>query len=122
MILIIWTFQQQAQSQPQPFQFVQPQNNSQNVEEDEFDEFVGPNTVGSRLASFQVRIFTKIQGVPHLRSFHYHRSHYHGFWLKYVQVGDFCISRGPPTVPLTRISCNTVFESPKMSVRQDPLY
>ena len=58
--MIIGTFQQQAQSQPQPFQFVQPQNNSQNVEEDEFDEFVGPSTVGSRLASFQVRIFTKI--------------------------------------------------------------
>ena len=68
--LIIGTFQQQAQSQPQPFQFVQPQNNSQNVEEDEFDEFVGPNTVGSRLASFQVKIFTKRQGVRHLRGFH----------------------------------------------------
>ena len=54
LIMIIGTFQQQTQSQPQPFQFVQPQNNSQNVEEDEFDEFVGPSTVGSRLASFQV--------------------------------------------------------------------
>ena len=27
----------------------------------------------------------------------------------YVQVRDFCVSKGPPTVPLTRISCNTVF-------------
>ena len=27
----------------------------------------------------------------------------------YVQVGDFCVSRGLTTVPLTRISCNTVF-------------
>ena len=27
----------------------------------------------------------------------------------YVQVGDFRVSRGPPTVPLTRISRNTVF-------------
>ena len=27
----------------------------------------------------------------------------------YVQVGDFCVSRGPTTVPLTWISCNTVF-------------
>jgi hypothetical protein len=26
-----------------------------------------------------------------------------------VQVGDFHISRGFTTVPLTRISCNTVF-------------
>ena len=31
------------------------------------------------------------------------------FWLMCVQVGDFCASRGLPTVPLTRISCNTVF-------------
>ena len=41
----------QPQSQPQPFQFVQPQiqpqnNNfiSQNVEDDEFDDFVGPSS------------------------------------------------------------------------------
>ena len=27
----------------------------------------------------------------------------------YVQVGDFCISRGSPTIPLTKISCITVF-------------
>ena len=27
----------------------------------------------------------------------------------YVQVGDFCVSRGPSTVPLTRSSCNTFF-------------
>ena len=44
------------------------------------------------------------RGVPHLRGFHYR-----GFWLMYVQVGDFCVSRGPPTVPLTQISRNTVF-------------
>ena len=37
--------------------------------------------------------------------------HYHGFWLMYVQVGDFRASRGPTTVPLTRISCNTVFSN-----------
>ena len=27
----------------------------------------------------------------------------------YVQVGDFRVSRGPPTVPLMQISCDTVF-------------
>ena len=27
----------------------------------------------------------------------------------YTQVGDFCVSRGPPTVPLTWISRNAVF-------------
>ena len=50
-----------------------------------------------------------IQGVPHLRGFHYCGSHYRDFWLMYAQVGDFCVSRGPPTVPLTQISHNTVF-------------
>ena len=50
-----------------------------------------------------------LQGVPHLRGFHYRRSQYQCFWLMYVQVGDFCVSRGPPTVPLMRISCNVVY-------------
>ena len=50
-----------------------------------------------------------LQGVPHIRGFHYRGSHYCNFWLMYVQVGDFCVSRGPPTVPLTRISCNAFF-------------
>ena len=27
----------------------------------------------------------------------------------YTQVGDFRVSRGPPTVPLTQILCNTFF-------------
>ena len=31
------------------------------------------------------------------------------FWLMYVQVGDFCINSGPPTVQLTQISSNAVF-------------
>ena len=35
-----------------------------------------------------------VQGVPQL-----HKNHYHGFWLMYVQVGDFRISRGPPYSP-----------------------
>ena len=36
------------------------------------------------------------------------------FWPMYVQVGDFLVSRGPPTVPLTQISCNIFFfEVPK---------
>ena len=30
-------------------------------------------------------------------------------WPMYLQEGDFCFSRGPPTVPLTRILCNVVF-------------
>ena len=42
-------------------------------------------------------------------SFHYRESHYGNFWLKYVQVGDFLISRGRPTVPLTGIVCNADF-------------
>ena len=53
-----------------------------------------------------------IQGVPHLHGFHYH-----GFWLMYVQVGDFCVSRGFTTIPLTRISYNTVF-SKSQNVRK----
>ena len=47
-----------------------------------------------------------IQG--HLWSFQYCGSHYRDFWLMYAQVGDFRISRGPSTVPLTRISRNSV--------------
>ena len=37
--------------------------------------------------------------VPHLRGFHYRRSHYRDFWLMYEQAGDFCV-RKPSTVPL----------------------
>ena len=37
-----------------------------------------------------------MQGVPHLQ-------------VMYMQVGDFDVSRGLITGPLTRISCNTVF-------------
>ena len=51
----------------------------------------------------------QIQGVPHLRGFHYRGSHYRNFWLMYVQVGDFHISKGPLTVPLMRILRNVVF-------------
>ena len=40
-----------------------------------------------------------LQGVPHLHGFHYC-----DFWLMYMQVWDFRVSRGPLTVPL-----NTVF-------------
>ena len=52
---------------------------------------------------------TKLQGVPHLRGFHYHGSHYSILCLMYSQLGDFCVSRGPPTVPLMQILLNTVF-------------
>ena len=51
-----------------------------------------------------------IQGVPHLHKNHKHGFHYHSFWLMYVQVWDFCISRGPLQYHyVTRISCTTVF-------------
>jgi hypothetical protein len=50
-----------------------------------------------------------LQGVPHLCGFHYRESHYRGFWLMYAQVGDFRVSRGLHTVPLTQISLNVVF-------------
>ena len=50
-----------------------------------------------------------ILGVPQLHSFYYRGSHYREFCLIYAQVGDFCISRGPSTVPLTRILRNVVF-------------
>ena len=50
-----------------------------------------------------------LQGVPHLRDFHYCGSHYRIFWIMYAQVGDFCVSRGSLTVTLTRISRNAVF-------------
>ena len=53
--------------------------------------------------------FYCIQGVPHLRGFHYRGSHYRDFWLMYMQVGDFCVSRGCPIIPLTQISCNAGF-------------
>ena len=42
---------------------------------------------------------------------------YHGFWLMYVQVGYFRVSREPLTVPLTQISCNTFF-SKSQNVRK----
>ena len=55
-----------------------------------------------------------VQRVPHLRTFHYRGFHYRGFhyrdfWLMYMQVGDFRVSRGPHSAPLTRISCNPFF-------------
>ena len=53
--------------------------------------------------------YADLQRVPHLCGFHYRGYHYRNFWLMYTQVGDFRISRGPPTVPLTQILHNTVF-------------
>ena len=67
-------------------------------------------------ADFCLRI--NIQGVPHLRGFHYHGSHYCGFWLMYVQVGDFHVSWRPPAVPLMRSSCNVIFF--KSQIRRGP--
>ena len=57
-----------------------------------------------------------LQGVPHLRNFHYRRSHYRNFWLMYVQVGDFYISSSPTNVNFAK----RVFSSPKIRVRQGP--
>ena len=34
---------------------------------------------------------------------------YCGFWLVYMQVGNFCVSMGPLKVSLTLILCNAVF-------------
>ena len=64
----------------------------------------------------------KIQntGGPPLTGFHYLGSHYRGFLLMYTQVGGFHISKGPPTVSLTRILRNAVFSSPKFRVRWGP--
>ena len=52
---------------------------------------------------------SKLQGVPHLHENHKHGFHYQGFWLIYLQVGDFCISRGSPTFPITQILRNSFF-------------
>ena len=49
----------------------------------------------SSKAESSPKIFKIIQGVPHLRGFHYCGSHYRGFWLMYGQVEDFRVSRGP---------------------------
>jgi hypothetical protein len=54
-------------------------------------------------------ILERVHGVPHLRGFHYRGFHYRNFWLMYIQVGDFRVCRGPPTVPLMQISRNAVF-------------
>ena len=42
------------------------------------------------------------------------------FWPMYAQVGDFCISRGPPTVPLTQICITWFIWSPKTRVMWGP--
>ena len=45
---------------------------------------------------------------------------YQDVWLMYVQVRNFCIRRGLPTVPLTQILRNAVFLSPEIRVRWGP--
>ena len=49
------------------------------------------------------------RGSPPLTRFSLTRIPFSRFWLMYAQVGDFCVSRGHPTVPLTQISRNAVF-------------
>ena len=38
----------------------------------------------------------------------------------YVKVGELALVEDHSTVPLTRVSCNTFFPSPKMRVRRGP--
>ena len=65
------------------------------------------------------RAILKKQRVPH-----YMKITYAGllpwFLPMYTKVGDFCISRGPPKVPLTHTLHNLVFRSPKNCVIQGP--
>ena len=37
------------------------------------------------------------------------------FWLMCLQVGDFCLGKGPSTVPLTWLSCNTGFSKSQIA-------
>ena len=70
------------------------------------------------LTNFEDQVWNrKLQGVPHIHENLWHGFHYHGFWLMYLQWGNFCINRGLTTVPLTQISCNTVF-SKSLNVRK----
>ena len=57
-------------------------------------------------------------GVPPLTECSLPRIPNCSFWLIYAQLGDFCVSRGPPTVPLTQIFRNEFFLCPKIRVRQ----
>ena len=52
--------------------------------------------------------FIYLKVVPHLRGFQYRRSHYRDFWLMGI-LGDFRVSRGPPTLQLTQILRNAFF-------------
>ena len=61
------------------------------------------------LKALEYKVGPYLQGVPHIHESHKYGFHYHGFWLMYMQVGDFCASRGLSTVPLTRISCKGTF-------------
>ena len=60
--------------------------------------FLFRRNLGSRGISLKPSITE--DGVPHLQDFHYPGSQYHNFCLRYVQVGDFCVSRGSPMAPL----------------------
>ena len=78
------------------------------------------------LLNFVVALFRRardcnnIQGVPDLSSFHYCKTQDRIFWLIYLQVGCFCVSRGSTTVTLTQILNNAAFSSPKLRVRRGP--
>ena len=49
------------------------------------------------------------------------RYHYCKFWVMCAQVEDFCVRRGPPSVPLMPILHNTgFFSSSKILVRRGP--
>ena len=42
------------------------------------------------------------RGSPNYSFFNTAETQYHGFWLMNPQVGDFHVSRGSPTVPITQ--------------------
>ena len=56
----------------------------------EFLVILGSLDTVAHLTQFPFRWlkWLKVQGVPHLHSFHYRESHYRDFWIMYVQVGD----------------------------------
>ena len=59
-------------------------------------------------------------GGPPLKQFSCCQSHYRNFWLIYVDVGDFCVNRGPPFSP-TYVQ-HGFFQVPNSAYGGDPLY
>ena len=73
-----------------------------------FDNFLLHFCLFFSMNIFFVNILHKFRGSPtYTKITNTVSTTYHGFWLMYLQVGDFRVSRGTTTVPLTQISCNT---------------